>query len=99
MLPRVLGAMVARACEPAQRRSTGRAQCFIRVESRGPGWSRARRSPGVEDDVELQRVYVIALDIFDAQLEVLVDDVSGSDAEQETVVVAEIVPDAAEQFD
>src|SRR5258708_20347209 len=61
--------------------------------------SRARESPGVEDRVELQRVHVIACDELEAQLQVLVDDVSGSYAEHEAVVVAEIVSRAADQLD
>src|SRR5882672_331291 len=61
--------------------------------------SRARRSPGIENGVELQRVYVIARDILQAQLQVPADDVARTDAEHETIVVAEIVSGAADQLD
>src|SRR5438309_6438966 len=90
--------MVARGCEPAQRRGTERARCRTSEGKPGPGPARPGRSPGIENDVELQRVYGIAYNIFEAQLQVLVEDVPGSYAVHQTVIVAEIVSEAAEQF-
>src|SRR2546430_5302609 len=72
---------------------------FPSAKKRGPGLSPAWRSPGIENDVELQRVYGIALDEFEAQLQVLVDDVPASYADHDPVVIAEVVSEAAEQFE
>src|SRR5436309_13580865 len=90
--------MVARGCEPAQKKDTGHARCLRSDGKPGPGLSPARCSPGIENDVELQRVHGIARNKFEAQLQVLVDDVPASYADHHTVVVAEVVSEAAEQF-
>src|SRR6266853_4671976 len=90
--------MVARGCEPAQKKGTGHAQCLRSDGKPGPGLRPARCSPGIENDVELQGVYGIAGNKFEAQLQVLVDDVPASYAEHDAVVVAEVVSEAAEQF-
>src|SRR3989441_10825296 len=90
--------MVARGCEPAQKKGTGHAQCLRSDGKPGPGLSPARCSPGIENDVELQGVYGMARNIFEAQLQILVDDVPASYADHQTVVIAEVVSEAAEQF-
>src|SRR6266576_859188 len=71
-----------------------------KVKGAGPRpQPKSRRSPGVENGVELQRVHVIACDKLQAQLQVPADDVARTDSEHKTVVVAEIVSCAADQLD
>src|SRR5216117_3627501 len=89
--------MVARGCEPAQKKGIGCPMPFF-VRKDGARARRARRSPGVENGVELQRIHVVARDELEAQLQVLIDDVSGPYAEQQAIVVAEIQAGAADQL-
>src|SRR5439155_24215871 len=89
--------MVARGCEPAQKKGIGCPMPFF-VRKDGARARRARRSPGVENGVELQRIHVVARDELEAQLQVLIDDVSRPYAEQQAIVVAEIQAGAADQL-
>src|SRR5439155_18210188 len=94
---RLVCEIVARGCEPAQKEGIGCPMPFF-VRKDGARARRARRSPGVENGVELQRIHVVARDELEAQLQVLIDDVSRPYAEQQAIVVAEIQAGAADQL-